>query len=106
MYTYEFSLRCPNVDEFAFQNAWKILSERAVNVFESHYGTKFNSAWTKDIDQLLVLLKMLPVKAAGKKLALIESTFSKAEQKLIVFRTVRTLDFKNDILNCLLKIMI
>lgn len=33
--SYEFSLRYPNVDEFAFQNAWKILSERAVNVFES-----------------------------------------------------------------------
>lgn len=77
------------MDDFAFRNAWDMLSERAVKLFESHYATKFNSSWTSDIDPLLVLLKMLPTKAAGKRLALIESSFNKAEQKLIVFRVVR-----------------
>lgn len=71
-----------------FRNAWNTLSKHAVDVYESHFNTKFTSSWTKDIDQLLVLLKLLPAKAAGKNLASIESSFAKAEQKLIVFRTV------------------
>lgn len=100
--SYEFSLRYPNEDEFAFQNAWNMLSRRAVNVFESYYATKFKSSWTKDIDQLLVLLKMLPTKAAGKNLAQIESSFAKAEQKLIIFRMVKLLYFNIIILVCLL----
>lgn len=85
---YEFSLRYPNVSENAFDNAWKKLSMRAVGVFESYYQTKFNSSWSKEISHLLVLLKMFPVKASGKKLSLIESSYKKAEKKLIVFREV------------------
>lgn len=85
---YEFSLRYPNVSDNAFDHAWKKLSMRAVDVFENYYQTKFISSWSKDISNLLVLLKMFPAKASGTNFSLIESSFKKAEKKLIVFREV------------------
>lgn len=85
---YEFGLRFPNAKQDAFENAWNKLSVRAISVFESHFETNFGIVWSKEISQLLAILKMLPARASGKNMSFIESSFKKAEKKLIVFREV------------------
>lgn len=59
-----------------------------LDLLASHYNITMNKLWSAEIEPLLGLLKILPAKAAGKKVAVIENAFKKAEQKLIVFRTV------------------
>lgn len=59
-----------------------------IGLLKSHYDIDTNSPWSEGITQLLGLMKILPAKAVGKKLAQIENAFKKAEQKLIVFRKV------------------
>lgn len=59
-----------------------------LDLLTSHYNITMDKLWTADVESLLGLLKILPAKAAGKKIAVIENAFKKAEQKLIVFRTV------------------
>lgn len=71
-----------------FSNKWNKLSARVNDVVTSHYGININTLWSTEIGSLLGLLKILPAKAVGKKIAMIESSFKKAEQKLIVFRQV------------------
>lgn len=85
---YTILIRYPNVDINAFRDAWDKLSTRVIEFFKTHYGVDFQCSWSHDIAEFLVLLKMLPAKAAGAKISVIESSYKKAEQNLIVFRKV------------------
>lgn len=56
--SYEFRLGSSNAKQDAFKNAWNKLSVRAIDVFDSHFGTTFKTTWSKDISQLLAILEM------------------------------------------------
>lgn len=85
---YEFSLRYPHVKENAFRCTWDKLSAQVFDFYKSQYGVDFECPWSEDIAIILALLKMLPTKAVGGKMSAIESSYKKAEQKLVVFRKV------------------
>lgn len=82
-------MRYPHVQKDAFDIAWKKLSGSITDIYKTHYGAEFQSAWSTEISHLMALLKMLPAKASGKNMSSIESSFAKAEQRLIVFREVK-----------------
>lgn len=89
--SYDFSLRFPDADVSSLMNWWQQYSSRMMCVLKSHYKQTYHSLWPDQINDLLVLLKMLPAKAKGKNLDSIQ-TFKKAVTKLIVFRKVVSFD--------------
>lgn len=81
-------MRYPHVKKNDFEDAWNKLNVNAIEILHSHYGAKFSTPWSQDVAPILAMLKLLPTKPTGKNVALMESLFTKAANKLIVFREV------------------
>lgn len=74
------------IDHDAFVKCWPVYSERLNDILAVEFSSSIRTEWSKDIQDVLVLLKLLPPK--GKSSTLPFKSFNKAIAKLIVFRKV------------------
>lgn len=84
---FDFSVRYANIDSNAFLDSWPIYSSRLNDILKNQYASDVHTMWSADIQDLLILLKLLPARTNGRNLLSVES-FSKATEKLFVFRKV------------------
>lgn len=85
---FDFSVRYKEIDCNAFLDTWPTHSVRLNDILKDQYESSIYTMWTEDIQDLLILLKLLPAKTNGRNLLSVES-FNKATEKLFVFRKVR-----------------
>lgn len=65
-------------------NNWALYSKRLNEMLTTVYNSHIYTQWSKDIQDILILLKLLPAKMDTKKVATLES-FNKAIEKTISF---------------------
>lgn len=69
----------------AFINDWKKYEKRLRSYCNENYKTDKHTLWPDDIEDILLLLKLLPHKPRGKRLV---KSFLESISKFIVFRVV------------------
>lgn len=83
----DFSLRYKDIDCDAFLDSWPTNNVRLNDILTNQYETSVYTMWSQDIQDLLILLKLLPAKSNGRNLLSVQA-FNKATEKLFVFRKV------------------
>lgn len=82
----DFEIQFPDCFHHAFCDTWLIKGTKLGDVLNAEYGRHtFATKWPEIVENLLILLKLLPAKN-GRKGSV--EVFKKAIQKLIVFRKV------------------
>lgn len=72
-----------------FCNNWQRISTGLSAVINDQYqSSMFFTNWSKDIEDILVLLKLLPSNRVGKNALANRDTFYKSSEKLVVFLQV------------------
>lgn len=71
-----------------FLDQWPNLRKRLNYILNNQYKSSIQTLWPKDIQDILILLKLVHTKATGRNLQSIVG-FNKSIDKLIVFREVR-----------------
>lgn len=85
----EFANEFKNINASAMLEKWEIYAPRLTNILKNGYNQKtFKTEWFSDIEDVLILLKLLPTKQIGRNVIASESTFKKSVGKLIEFLPV------------------
>lgn len=84
---FDFGQQFPDADSNGFIKNWALISNEMKKVLKEYYRSDINTLWTDEVEQLLILMKILPARASQKtkKTAL---PFVKAIDRLIVFSEV------------------
>lgn len=68
---------------------WPKYSSKLKNVLDSSdKSSDFATMWSEDIEQVLILLKLLPLVQTGRNTAPKRANFQEATKKLIIFSKV------------------
>lgn len=78
---------CKNYSSNLIDNNWASYSVCLNEMLTTKYASHIYTQWSKDIQDILILLKLLPVKNHSKATASLES-FNKAIDKIFLFRQV------------------
>lgn len=79
--------RFPDANVKVFVDEWPNIRTNLNIILRQQYQTNIQTIWPADINDLFILLKLIPGKSNGRY-ALTVQSFNKAIDKLIVFRTV------------------
>lgn len=71
-----------------FLDQWPNLRKRLNNILHNQYKSSIQTLWPQDIQDILILLKLVHSKATGRNLQSILG-FNNSIDKLIIFREVR-----------------
>lgn len=64
---------------------WATYSERFREILTQNYESSIHTMWSKEVEDILVILKLFPAKAGGRNAASGITSFNKTIDKLIVF---------------------
>lgn len=84
---HDFTVRFPEANAGGFIEDWPFYAQNIKKVFYESYYQKIDTLWSDDIEELLVVLKLLPAKA-GQKVASGVLPFNRAIDKFIVHTKV------------------
>lgn len=88
----EFELANEEVNCHAFLEKWPILAPKLWDVLTKHYKQNdFATGWAKDIEDVLVLLKMFPCRQVGRNVIATNKAFETSVKTFIQFEPVRKL---------------
>lgn len=80
----EFELANPNTNASAFFDFWPSFGPQLRDVFVNHYKQKqISTDWCREIEDVLVLLKMFPCRQVGRNFIATDAAFMKSIDKLI-----------------------
>lgn len=78
------------IDEHVFIQKWPEYKNKLRYVFVTQYKSmSYQTDWNEEIDDLFILIRLLPARAVGKNTSGSCLSFQNAIDKLIVFREVR-----------------
>lgn len=89
---FEFEIRHPDVIANILLETWPQMSTNIHGVIPS-YCNNFATAWQKDIENILMLLKLFPANNIGKYSKGTVKTFEKATEKFIILSKVFAIGF-------------
>lgn len=84
---YDFIIRFPKANADVFIEKWPFYASNMKNVLLDSYKQEMGTLWSEEVEQLLVVLKLLPAKGGSKGGAGI-LPFIRAIDKLIVHSDV------------------
>lgn len=86
---YDFSLMYEDASDI-FMEKWQNVKGSVEHVLKLHGADKdFSCVFGTEVEQLLMLLKLLPVKQCGRKTASKRSTFIESIDKIIIYKEVK-----------------
>lgn len=89
---FDFELRCRNVDTEAFVKIWPEFSTKWKNILrQNKQADQYATMWSDDIDQFLIMMRLLPPGARGRNQVAQRQNFHSAIDKMIVFNKVSVL---------------
>lgn len=80
---HDFTIRFPEASADGFIKKWPFYASNMKKILNDNYNQKIRTLWSEDVEQLLVVLKLLPAKA-GQKVAAGVLPFDRAIDKFIV----------------------
>lgn len=86
--SFDFTQRFPHAKHNALVQNWKSISSVLHAHLKDHHKVKLITEWCEEIHDILVLLRLLPIKTVGRNLGTIAS-FERAVDKLFIFQEVR-----------------
>lgn len=98
----EFELANPEINATAFIDKWTMFGPQLRDILTNHYKVQtFTTDWPKDVEDILVLLKMFPARQVGRNVIASDTTFKKSVDQLIHYEPVIHFTFiKYDINSC------
>lgn len=85
----EFANEYKEINENALLEKWSSLAPQFRSILLVNYKIKnFETGWSDEIEDMLVLLKLLPSKQVGKHVISSEHTFNGAVDKFLKFMQV------------------
>lgn len=85
----DFSQHFSDVDSHAFLDTWSEFAEKLKKVHQQSYKSDIDTEWSDDIENFLILLKLLPLSSGRKGQLATRLSFQNAIRKLIVFSKVK-----------------
>lgn len=86
---FEFGVIYKNNDPNVFVTNWPTYASKLKNLMKVEYKSQmFVTKWPPEIEDLFMLLKLLPFKSNGRNGAASAATFRDSIQKLVVFSNV------------------
>lgn len=84
----DFAQHFSDIDSNAFLDTWSAFGEKLKEVHQQSYNSNIDTEWSDDVENFLILLKLLP-KSPGRKGLATRVSFQNTIRKLIVFSKVK-----------------
>lgn len=85
----EFEQANEKVNASALLDKWSNLSYKLRRILMNHYKVNsFQTEWSADIEDFLVLLKMFPSRQIGRNVVATNASFKKSIEQLVCFEPV------------------
>lgn len=86
--SFDFEQRFDMVNSDALVEGWASIRSVLAKILSDHYKIKVHTQWAKDVHDILLFLRLFPLKNMGRNLGTVAS-FNRATEKLFLFRKVR-----------------
>lgn len=86
----DFEERYKDLNSNILTENWHLISGELKGLLERQYKSEaFYTEWSEDVNDFLILLKLFPLKKAGRNVLAPKTTFYNSVKKLINFYEVR-----------------